>query len=133
MGACFSMGRAAATAGHEETQLHRNEVVLVGRVSADPVEFELPSGSVIATLRLVVRRPAKSGRQPEKGPTVDTIDCTGWLAGPRRSMLSLHAGDTVEIAGAVRRRFWRAGKAPASRYEVEVAKVRRIARGQLSA
>ena len=129
------MVRAIARDADEESVVHRNEVFLVGKVSGEPQERELPSGDLIVSVRLVVRRaPSKSSKEAtRKGPVIDTIYCTAWLSAARRTMLGLAPGDTVEVTGAVHRRFWKVGGALASRYEVEVAKVRRIARAQLSA
>lgn len=106
----------------------RNEVVLVGRVSAPAEERELPSGDVIATWRVVVDRPpAKPRTDGGRAATVDTLDCVAWTAGLRRTALRLCAGDVVSVEGALRRRFWRAGAGAASRCEVEVSRVRRLA------
>lgn len=113
----------------EEGSPGRNEVVLVGRVSAVPEQRELPSGDCLVTWRLVVDRPA--GRKPPVGvrpTTVDTLDCVAWVAVVRRSAMTLHEGDVVQVHGALRRRFWRAGAGAVSRCEVEVAAVRRLSR-----
>jgi single-strand DNA-binding protein len=107
----------------------RNEVVLVGRLSGEPQERELPSGDCLVSWRLVVDRPP--GRKPPEGvrpTTVDTLDCVAWSPGVRRSAKALQAGDVVEVQGSLRRRFWRAGAAAASRCEVEAASVRRLNR-----
>jgi len=60
--------------------------------------------------------------------SIDTFDCVAWTARLRRSALALVEGDTVEVEAALRRRFWRAGGATASRYELEVLGVRRLRR-----
>ena len=107
----------------------RNEVLLVGRVPAVPEVRELPSGDVLVTWRVVVGRPP--GRRPPEGvrpTTVDTLDCVAWTASARRAASALAVDDVVEVAGALRRRFWRAGAGAASRCEVEVATVRRVSR-----
>ncbi len=108
--------------------VHRNEVVLVGRLAAPAQTRTLPSGDVVVTWRVVVDRagmpPARQGRTS----TVDTVDCAGWTAGVRRTVTAWRAGDTVEVTGALRRRFWRAGSTVASRVEVEVARARRVAK-----
>lgn len=107
----------------------RNEVVLVGRVPALAEQRELPSGDVLVTWRVVVGRPP--GRRPPEGvraTTVDTIDCVAWTASTRRAAAALAVDDVVEVSGALRRRFWRAGGGAASRCEVEVATVRRLSR-----
>ena len=104
----------------------RNEVVLAGRLPAPAEERALPSGDVLVTFRVVVGRPP--GRPPGRGPVVDTIDCVVWSGPVRRSVLGWAAGDAVEVTGALRRRFWRAGGGAASRTEVEVLKARRLAK-----
>lgn len=115
-----------------------NEVTLVGRVPAEPVERELPSGDVMVTFRVVVTRPggprtgtarAGAGGDGVSGSTparigVDTIDCAAWTARTRKSAQRVAGGDTVEVKGALRRRFWRSAAGPASRTEVEVASLR---------
>lgn len=100
---------------------HTNAVHLVGRLAAAAEVREMPSGDQAVVWRLVVDRPT-----PDARGKVDTLACVAWQAGPRRSALSWHAGDTVEIDGALRRRFWRTPGGPASRYEVEVLKARRL-------
>lgn len=107
----------------------RNEVLLVGRVSGIPEERTLPSGDRLTTWRLVVER--DPGRRPPEGvraTTVDTFDCVAWTADARRRASKLLADDVVEVQGALRRRFWRAGGAAASRCEVEARSVRRLSR-----
>lgn len=82
----------------------------------------MPSGDRAAIWRLVVDRP-----DPDTRARVDTLACVAWAAGTRRRALTWRAGDTVEIDGALRRRFWRTPGGPASRYEIEVREARRIA------
>ncbi|MCU1693170.1 MAG: hypothetical protein JWM64_2261 [Frankiales bacterium] len=107
----------------------RNEVLLVGRVAAPPEERELPSGDPLATFRLVVDRPpGVRGTTGGRPVTIDTVDCSCWGAGVRRTARGLGPGDVVEVTGALRRRFWRAGATAASRTEVEVAGLRRLVR-----
>jgi single-strand DNA-binding protein len=101
-----------------------NEVRLVGRVSADPAAQELPSGDQVVTLRLVVPRPRPRAGAPP-GAAVDTIDVACWTARTRTAALRLGAGEHAEVSGALRRRFFRAGGAAVSRYEVEATAVRR--------
>jgi single-strand DNA-binding protein len=108
----------------------RNEVVLVGRVSADPEDRELPSGDVLTTFRLVVDRPPPRRPLPEgvRPPTTDTLDCVAWTGTVRRTARSLRAGDVVQAEGALRRRFWRSGSGAVSRCEVELEALRRLRR-----
>jgi single-strand DNA-binding protein len=101
----------------------RNDVTLAGRLPAAAEERVLPSGDVLVSFRVVVGRPPGS-----RGPAVDTIDCAAWQATVRRTVLGWAAGDTVEVTGALRRRFWRAGAGAASRTEVEVLRARRLAK-----
>lgn len=102
-----------------------NEVRVVGRLSTAPEPKVLPSGDTVWTFRVVVRRdPPAVGRQ-----TVDVLDCAAWAARVQRSVARWSAGDVVEVEGAVRRRFFRAGGATGSRVELEVtsARIRRRA------
>jgi single-strand DNA-binding protein len=116
-----------------------NEVHLSGRVSGSPEEKTLPSGDVVVLFRLVVRRPAvrrsgpsragARGAAPKgagrKGAVVDTLDVACWTARPRKAALRLRDGDAAEVTGSLHRRFFRAGGAAASRYEVAAATVAR--------
>lgn len=111
-----------------EAVVAHNEVVLVGRVAAPADERELPSGDLLATFRLVVDRPPEPPLSAGRRVSVDTFDCAAWGAGVRRTARALGAGDVVEVHGALRRRFWRAGAVPASRCEVEVDVLRRLSR-----
>jgi single-strand DNA-binding protein len=102
-----------------------NEVRIVGRISAGPAERVLPSGDVLWTFRVVVPRPAARAA-PRR--TVDALDCAAWRGRVRRSVASWRQGDVVEVTGALRRRFFRAGGGAASRFEVEVESGRLIRR-----
>ncbi len=102
-----------------------NRVTLTGTVAAAPQVRVLPSGDELVTVRVVVRRPPSTR---EGAPTVDTVDCAAWRAAPRRSVARWVPGDRVAVEGALRRRFWRTPAGPASRYEVEVERARRLAR-----
>jgi single-strand DNA-binding protein len=104
-----------------------NEVRLVGRVAAPPELAELPSGDIIANVRVVVRRPEAAFRGPAR---VDALECTAWSGRVRRSVASWSAGDLVEVTGALRRRFRRDGAAVQSRWEVELASGRVIRRAR---
>ena len=109
-----------------ETGEWANEVRLVGRVSGSGQERELPSGDEVVSLRVVVPR---TGRAPRKSAaSVDTIDVACWTTRVRRTALGLADGDVVQVEGALRRRFFRAGAAAVSRYEVEASSLRRVQR-----
>ncbi|MGW0227256.1 single-stranded DNA-binding protein [Actinopolymorpha singaporensis] len=101
---------------------HRNEVTLVGRVSAPATRRELPSGSAVVSLRLVVQRDPKT--LPPRSAVVDTIECASWSAECHAEMERWSSGDIVEVVGALRRRFRRGESGPISRYEVEAARAR---------
>lgn len=111
---------------------HRNEVLLVGRLAAAAELRELPSGTPLVTFRLIVDRSVARARvapQPLPArPTIDTLDCAAYTPGVHRSSAGWSPGDVLEVTGALRRRFWRAPTGAASRYEVEVGKVRRLRR-----
>ncbi len=85
----------------------------------------LPSGDTVITLRLVV------GREPRpaspRRPSVDTIDVACWDPEVQAQATSLGADAYAEVAGALRRRFFRTQHGPASRYEVEASEVRAAA------
>ena len=126
-----------------------NAVRLVGRVSGEVEARVLPSGDEVVLLRVVVPRtgarrgsgraaPARaSGGAGTAGPAaggsrspgVDTLDLACWTARTRARAGGLGEGDVVEVAGSLRRRFFRTGGGAASRYEIEVASLRRLARG----
>ncbi len=105
--------------------IHRNEVTLVGRLSAEAAERTLPSGDVVVSWRVVVQRPPEPSRA---SMAVDTIECVARTAALGRRALTWLPGDTMEMTGALRRRFWRGGDGVRSRYEVEVATARRSGR-----
>jgi single-strand DNA-binding protein len=100
-----------------------NEVRLVGRVSQQPEERVLPSGDAVWTFRVVVPREQGRSRQ-----SVDALECAAWSARAQRSVSGWGADDVVEVVGSLRRRFFRAGGAVASRVEVEMSSGRVIRR-----
>jgi single-strand DNA-binding protein len=96
-----------------------NVVELSGRLSAAPDRRELPGGDPAWSFRLVVRRDAGG---------VDTVDCAVYAKGLGRRIERWQAGDQVWLVGGLRRRFWRSPAGARSRYEVEVAQVRRLSK-----
>ena len=107
---------------------HRNEVVLVGRLTGMPESRELPSGDEITIWRVTVDRPPRRrGGERSPQPGHDTFECTAWLPRVQRSAASWERDDIVEVAGPMRRRFW---QAPAggrqSSFTVEVLRAKRL-------
>lgn len=102
----------------------RNEVSLRARVAAPPEERTLPSGDSLMTARLIVDRDAAALQRSSQ--RVDTLDCVAWKARVQRTMRSWQAGDEVEVAGAIRRRFFRGSTGAVSRVEVEIKEAKRI-------
>lgn len=109
-----------------------NDVHLVGRVSGPAQHRMMPSGDELVSFRLVVDREQPRQVVPDRRrPTVDVIDVACWTARTRRTALNLQDGDAVKVHGALRRRFWRAGGAAISRYEVESAALSKVRKGAL--
>lgn len=105
-----------------------NQVLLRGRISAEPEQRELPSGDVMVTFRLVVRREpspmTKGSRQVS-----DWVSCTAWGGRPRACARAWHVDDVVEVRGALRRRYYRgAAGGAATSLEVEMLAGRRLQR-----
>jgi len=127
--AARTAARTTAAAPDLETSAV-NEIVLRGRLAAVPDERQLPSGDTVLMFRLVVDRPPRSGggRAASTATRVDTLDCAVFKSDLRRRARGWQPGDVVELRGGLRRRFFRTGGGPASRYEVEVGSASRVAR-----
>ncbi|MGN6244110.1 MAG: single-stranded DNA-binding protein [Motilibacteraceae bacterium] len=120
----------AALPGVEEADdgpAHRNEVLLVGRVSGEPVERAMPSGDVVLGFRLAVRRDPAS-RSSAGRVVADGLECAAWRAGLRRNIATWKVGDVVQVSGALHRRVRREDGQTTSRYEIEVSAARRLRR-----
>lgn len=100
-----------------------NSVHLTGRLVAVR-EVSLPSGDALVSFRVVVDRSPRD-RGPSGRVLVDAVECTAWRADVRRRALATPEGTRVEVTGSLRRRFWRAGSAPASRVDVEAVTLHR--------
>ncbi len=105
---------------------HRNEVLLVGRLAAQPETRQLASGDVVVTWRVVVDRGPSAVTAPGRTVRIDTVDCAGWTGRVRRVVTAWRPGDLVEVSGSLRRRFWRTGATAVSRVQVEVTRARRV-------
>lgn len=100
-----------------------NQVLLRGLLAVEPRTRTLPSGDELCSFRLTVPRPESSYGRARS----DSIDCATTRVGARRTIGRCTPGERIEVAGSLRRRFWRgAAGAPTSRYEVEVSRVRRL-------
>lgn len=105
--------------------VHRNDVLLVGRVEVAPTERVLPSGDLVVSWRMSVQRPAV----PERRTLLtDSVDCVVGAGAVARRAASWQPGDVMEVAGSLRRRFWHGAGGVQSRCEVEVLRARRLAR-----
>lgn len=95
-----------------------NDVMLRGRVSAQAIEKELPSGDKVVEFRLIITREERGG--------VDTLDIGAWSAKSRRTALTLKDDEWVEIQGSIHRRFWQSPTGLASRWQVEAIEISRL-------
>jgi single-strand DNA-binding protein len=95
-----------------------NVVFLRGRLAAAPVYRDLPSGDCLAVFRLTVNRP------PGERARVDSMECATVRPRVRQALGRVTAGDELELKGSLRRRFWRTPAGPASRYAVDVERLR---------
>ena len=78
-------------------------------------------------LRVVVEREVPAGKEKPR-QRVDSLECAVWSGRLKKQVEKWEAGDLVEVSGALRRRFFRAGGATASRVEVELTGGRIIRR-----
>ncbi|MGI5121192.1 single-stranded DNA-binding protein [Marinactinospora thermotolerans] len=102
---------------------HRNEVLLAGRVTAEPAVRELPSGDHLVTWRVSVVRPPQEQRPNQPA---DPITCVSFHPSMEEATRGWRIGDLVQVTGALRRRFWRSPSGAASVFEVEARTARRI-------
>jgi single-strand DNA-binding protein len=131
MGARKSATKEPRSAGGDEVDQVEslNQVRLQGRLSADPQLRELPSGDTMWHLRVVVERPAPAGQERPR-QRVDSLECAVRTGRLKSQVGRWSAGDVVEVAGALRCRFFRVGGATASRVEVELTGGRIIRRAR---
>lgn len=95
----------------------RNSVVLRGRVSGDLRDKVLANGDPVVEFRLIVKR-------DDSG--FDTLDISAKRAPLRRLSQSLATNEWIEVAGVIRRRFWKGANGLASRWQVEAREMRKI-------
>ncbi|MFI7612018.1 single-stranded DNA-binding protein [Nonomuraea terrae] len=100
--------------------MDRNEVLLVGRLSAAVEEHPLPSGDTVTKWRIIVRR-----RRHRRGAALtDSIPCVTFSPEVAAVVRDLKPRDYVEVTGAFRCRVFGPSAAKIWRYEVEVSAVR---------
>ncbi|HEX5089411.1 MAG TPA: single-stranded DNA-binding protein [Nocardioides sp.] len=122
-------GQAAGAPGVADGQGESaNQVRLVGRLAATPRLRELPSGDTVWNLRVVVERPPLPPGRDRPRQRVDSLECAVWAGRLKTQVEKWEAGDVVDVSGALRRRFFRAGGATVSRVEVELTGGRRVQR-----
>lgn len=114
------MGSATTS---EPTASSSNEVRIVGQVRGEPEVRTLPSGDEVVALRVSVARD-RAARRSTRSPLSDVFDVSCFTARTRRTGARLVEGQTVEIAGAMRRRVWRTGSAVSSRMDLEAVSVK---------
>lgn len=108
-----------------------NEVVLRGRVSGEPQVRDLPSGSTLVSFRMVLAR-ERTPMTASSKVTSDWIECAAWGARVRKQASGWHDGDQVEVRGALRRRYYRAGDQSRTSVEVEMLGGRMVTRATTS-
>lgn len=102
-----------------------NSVQLVGHVSGEPLERQLPSGDRLVSFRVVVPRSAAARRRTRQ--SVDTVECSAWSATSRRTAARLAVGDLVTVCGELRRTFRRSRAGVRSWVTVDVNRIERTA------
>ena len=103
-----------------------NEVHLRGRLAVASSEIPLPSGDIAGVFRVIVDR--APDRRRGTSARVDSIECKAFTADLRRKIARFAPGDVLDVHGSLQRRFFRAGGAAVSRYDVVVTAVTRVAK-----
>jgi single-strand DNA-binding protein len=95
-----------------------NVVVLAGRVAADPVERQMPSGDAVTEIRLSV---------PEAGKRLLPLPVAVWHktvgTGAAKGIVK---GDEVLVTGQLARRFYRSGAGARSLTEVVATGIKKL-------
>lgn len=100
-----------------------NSVQLIGHVSGEPVQRQLPSGDHLVTFRVVVPRSPAVRRRTRQ--SVDTLECSAWSARVRRTAVGLASGDQIAVAGELRRTFRRSRTGVRSWVTIDVDRIER--------
>lgn len=86
-------------------------------MSGDKRDKVLTNGDPSVEFRLIVKR-------DDSG--YDTFDIVAKRAPLRRLSKSLVSNEWIEVAGVIRRRFWKGANGLASRWQVEAREIRKI-------
>ena len=89
-----------------ESLFTMNHVILEGTLSSAPRESTLPSGTVVVNWEVTTSVAGKAQSVPVQWDQLT------------KALRRIQKGDSVVVTGSVRRRFFRAGAATASRTEV---------------
>ena len=120
---------------------HRNEIVVVGDLTAPVEPRRRADGQEVLTFRVAVRSPATGAgrdaastgsRDPNTPGRRDILDCVVSSGAVRRRLETYHPGDVIEMTGSLRHRFWNAAGRVQSRYEIEVDTLKRLGRARAS-
>lgn len=96
--------------------MDRNEVLLVGRLSAAAEDKTLPGGDVLTKWRLIVRR-----RRHRRGSTVyDSLPCVTFDPAVAAVIHGLKPREPLQVSGSLRLRVYGPTTAKVFNYEVEV-------------
>lgn len=79
-----------------------NEVILIGRLTADPDIRHTPSDKCVASYHLAVDRAFKSDGQPE----TDFISCVAWGKSGEFCQKYLHKGMKIAVKGRIQTRTY---------------------------
>ncbi|WP_043628238.1 single-stranded DNA-binding protein [Nonomuraea candida] len=100
--------------------MDRNEVLLVGRLSAPVEDHPMPSGDTVTKWRIIVRR-----RRHRRGAALsDSVPCVTFNPETAAVLRGLKPHDYIEVTGAFRCRVFGPTAAKMWRYEVEVSSAR---------
>jgi single-strand DNA-binding protein len=102
-----------------------NEVRLVGRLLAVPVERHFAGGDSVVNLRIAVDRPPGPARDRQKS---DSIDLAIWRGSAKSRVMKWVAEDVIEVTGTLQRRFFRLRGMTTARSEIEVVTAKRLRR-----
>lgn len=80
-----------------------NSVVLMGRLTADPILKQTPAGVAVATFTLAVDRPYKDG---DGNYPTDFIQCVAWRTTAEFICRSFAKGNMLAVHGAINCRTW---------------------------